>query len=320
MYGASDGVARVHRAERLMARIRRSGGGGRVTPKGTQPRHRARRPALDSERQAELRAALDSATQGKLRGLDADLRKCIEECDGGGHDWPEEALSSTISTFIISSWNRDGVSSRIALSHAMSTGGPVGAVIAAGLAAYGESAIREHARRALRRFVNAGVAVPDWAALLGVAEPVRAVKIRYESDEHWTLVIDYARPDGSMHGLWVCVRPFYFGITHDFELLPLTAPDVSSVVEGRTVEDVSLAEARAILDNGLERFDEMLRDADWFVADEFGSDADLRALVGQRVGLLPTGGKFGTLANARAAHNADGAPEATAELVAQTFP
>ena len=141
--------------------------------------------------------------------LDAEVRKCIEECDGGGLDWTEEAVSRTISMSTISSWNHDGVSSRIALSHAMSTGGQVGAVIAAGLAAYGESGIRENARRALRRFVNAGVAVPDWAALLGVAEPVRAVKIRDESDEHWTLVIDYARPDGSMHGPWVSVGKLY---------------------------------------------------------------------------------------------------------------
>ena len=154
---------------------------------------------------------------------------------------------------------------------------------------YGERGFRRRARQILESLTHDGVAVPTWVASLGVAEPVQAVLVRDQWDEHTALVIDYARPDGSVHELWASLHPFSWGMAHNFSVLPATAAPERTVDAGHVIEAVSLEEARTVLDRGLAQLDEVLRMADEVGIDEFGSDADLRSLVGQRVELLPGG-------------------------------
>ena len=293
-----------------MARKRKGEGASRVTPKGSHSRS-----GTGAHRQRT-----DDATLAELRMLSIEAVDCIEHCNSADLDGAEESVSCMIGIFTTSNWNADGVSAGRALTHAETIGGPAGAVIAAGIAAYGERGLRKRARRVLQRFVDDDVDVPAWVTSLGVAEPLRVVKIRDEWDEHSTLVIDYARPDGSVHELWASLHPFSWGMAHNFSVLPATAVPDRTVAADHVIEAVSLEDARRLLDRGLGELDEGLRLADAVVFDEFGRDADLRSLVGQRVELLPTGG------DSAVANEVDGAQivartvGAVAEFLDQPFP
>ena len=186
-----------------MARKRRTPQ-GRVTPKGTRPE--------DVPRRREI----ESATQLHLRMLSDDALRISEELSD--IDDADVRVSRLIGCGIATDWSRDGVSAGAALAHARSNPGPAGAVIAAALASYGPHGIRDQARGVLDRHVADGVAVPEWTTKLGMAEPVRAVKIRDEWDEHWQLFIEYARPDGSRHELSFGVHPFCLGVLYGFSM------------------------------------------------------------------------------------------------------
>ncbi|WP_419553574.1 hypothetical protein [Candidatus Poriferisodalis sp.] len=274
-----------------MARKRRSPR-SRVTPKGTRPQDVPRLRQIESE------------TQLHLRMLGEDALRFSEELSD--IDEADVHVSRLIGCGIATDWNRDGVSAGAAMTHARSNPGPAGAVIAAALASYGPHGIRDKARGVLDRHVADGVAVPEWATKLGMAEPVRAVKIRDEWDEHWQLFIEYARPDGSRHELSFGVHPFCLGVLFGFSLQPAIADKDRNLEPGHSLEELTLAHARTILEPGLEQFDQALRDlaasegwdGDWDDAD--WDDAEMRSLVGQRMQLLPAGAQDGDVGGADA--------------------
>ena len=135
------------------------------------------------------------------------------------------------------------------------------------------------------------------------------------------MVVDYARPDGSVHMLSVEIHAFCKGMAHSFSLAAVAAGsdaagsgpaethlhdavgdlvdpgtpddpgnlgdpgDLSGAIE--IIEEMSLADARATVEAALRVHDEILSTLD----DDYepGLGQDLRALVGQRIGLLATG-------------------------------
>ena len=123
----------LRRTEPFMARKRKGEGASRVTPKGSHSRS-----GTGSHRQRT-----DDATLAELRMLSIEAVDCIEHCNSADLDGAEESVSCMIGIFTTSNWNADGVSAGRALTHAETIGGPAGAVIAAGIAAYGERGLRK---------------------------------------------------------------------------------------------------------------------------------------------------------------------------------
>lgn len=241
--------------------------------------------------------------------LVADIEHCIDTHDDDDLIATETSLSCMIGMSTTSSWNPYGVRASAALAHAEAIGTPAGAVIAAGMSVYGPVTVRERARQVLERFRADGVAVPEWAASLGAAEPVSAVKFRDEWNEYWTLVVEYARPDGSAHEVCVSLHPFGWGMAHDLAVAPAGQSAQRFAESGLVAEAISLEEARGLLDRGIEHLDDAV--VDWWDNDDLDLDADidLRMLVGRRIELLPGDERSGSN-NAegdadRAAHVAD---------------
>ena len=181
-----------------------------------------------------------------------------------------------------------------ALEAARERGGVAAAVLAATLAEFGPRRGRHEARRLWQGLVAGGVVVPGWVDLLGAVTPVRAVCLTDSWGDECLLWIDYCRPDGSVSGLAVAIDRIWGGTAQAFghgapiEMVADKAakdPDVH-------VADIDLADARAMIAEGLRE-----RDATVRLDDEVEGDDDpherheeLRALVDQRIGLLPLGG------------------------------
>lgn len=256
--------------------------GGRVTPKGTQ--------SNTGERNAPRRhrPELDDRINRELEMLVADIEHCIDTHDDDDLIATEKAVSCTIGLHLTSDWNPFGVRAQAALTHAESIGNAAGAVIAAGISAYGPSAGRQRAQQVLDRLGAEGASVPPWAAMLGAADPVRAVKFRDEWDEYWTLVVEYARPDGSTHEVCVSLHPFGWGMAHDLAVMLAGQTAQRRGESGLVAEAICLEEARELLVRGIEHFDEAV--LDWWENDalDLDADIDLRTLVGQRVEALPS--------------------------------
>ncbi|MXV87170.1 MAG: hypothetical protein F4117_13090 [Acidimicrobiales bacterium] len=262
--------------------------GGRVTPKGTQGR--------TSQRSASgrQRPVLNDRATRELAMLVADIEHCIDTHDGDDLIATEISVSCTIGMHLTSNWNPFGVRASAVLTHAETVGSPAAAVIAAGMSAYGPATVRDRARQVLGRLRADGVAAPEWAASLGAAEPVSAVKFRDEWDEYWTLVVEYARPDGSAHEVCVSLHPFGWGMAHDFAVAPAGQSAQRLAESGFAAETICLAEARELLVGGIDHLDEAV--LDWWESDDLDLDADidLRMLVGQRIEALPGGERSGS--------------------------
>ncbi|MCY4631458.1 MAG: hypothetical protein OXE75_11350 [bacterium] len=181
-----------------------------------------------------------------------------------------------------------------ALEAARERGGVAAAVLAATLAEVGPRRGRHEARRLWQGLVAGGVVVPGWVDLLGAVTPVRAVCLTDSWGDECLLWIDYCRPDGSVCGLAVAIDRIWGGTAQAFghgapiEMVADKAakdPDVH-------VADIDLADARAMIAEGLRERDATVRLDDEVEGDDdpHERDEELRALVDQRIGLLPLGG------------------------------
>ena len=260
----------------------KSRNGGRVTPKGTRSHGRSGQRSAPGRH----RPKLDEATIRELKMLVVDIEDCIETYDGTDLIETEKSVSCIIGLHITSNWNPYGVRAAVALAHAEAIGTPAGAVIAAGVSVYGPALARERARQVLDRIRAADVAVPEWVGWLGTVEPVGATKFRDEWDEYCEVVVEYARPDGSIHEVGVGLHPFGQGMAHDFTVAPAGVCSGRLAEAGFVAEEIDLAETRGLLASGVELLDEALKD--WWDNDlDFDAEVDLRPLVGQRIETLP---------------------------------
>ncbi len=219
--------------------------------------------------------------------LVADIEHCIDTHDDDDLIATETAVSCTIGMHLTSDWNPFGVRAPAVLAHAETIGSAAGGVIAAGMSVYGPSASRQRAQQVLDRLGADGASVPPWATSLGAAEAVGAVKLCDEWDEYAAVVVDFARPDGSVHEVCASLHPFGWGIAHDLAVTPAgqSAPRLQEA--GLVAETIALDAAQELLARGLEHLDEAI--ADWWDNDlDLDADIDLRMLVGQRVEALPS--------------------------------
>ena len=257
--------------------------GGRVTPKGTRTDAGPRRPSTNDRH----RPPLDDLGRRELEMLVADVEYCIDSHDDADLLQTEIAVSCTIGLHTTSNWNPNGVRAQVALAHAEALGTPAGLVIAAGMAVYGPAAARKRAGQVLERMRADGVAEAEWVLALGVVEPISAIRIRDEWDEHWSLVVNFVRPDGSTHDLHVGMHAFGWGMAHD--LAVTTTAEMTARFEdaGLIAEAISLETARELLTSSLGHLDEAI--TDWWDNDhDLDADVDLRMLVGQRIDTLPS--------------------------------
>ena len=254
-----------------MGRPKRERRGGRVTSKATLPRGLPIYRYFDDEYQYDVELLLteeESETDHTLGLWTEEAAEVAATCT----DMDEADMwASCIQCGIASKWSPDGIKASRVLSHAEHEGGPAGAALAAAVAVYGPPEARGRARRVLRRLSENGHEVPTWTETLGEAAPVRAVRLTDQWHEHSTVIVDYARPDGTVHGLSVAMEAFCKGMANRFSIgASSNALDASDGPGGAT-EDLSLADARAIIE------DLSLADARAIIEDL--SLADARAII-----------------------------------------
>ncbi len=180
------------------------------------------------------------------------------------------------------------------LDAAMDRGGVAAAVLAATLAEFGPQRGRHQARRLWQGLVAGGVVVPGWVEMLGAVTPVRAVRLTDPWGDECLLWIDYQRPDGSVCGLGVAIDRIWGGTAQTFAhglSIEMVAAKAAKD-PGVHVADIDLADARAMIAEGLKERDATVRLDDEVEGDDDPDERDeeLRALVDQRIGLLPLGG------------------------------
>ncbi len=181
------------------------------------------------------------------------------------------------------------------LDAAADHGGAAGAVLAAAIAVYGPSSDRQPARRLYRRLIDGGAVVPGWVESLGEVTPVRAVRLSDAWDDEELVWIDFVRPDGAVRGMGVEIDRLWDGVAHGFIHGPAAERIVRAFADEPQgiVTDITLADARARIEAGLRESDATVRlddEDDDGCVDRDAFDDDLRALVDQRIGLLPRGG------------------------------
>ena len=239
-----------------------------------------------------MRPAEDPHAEFQMEVLTRDAEYIAETCPGMGDICEADEWASAIQSAVASARCPDGVEASSVIAHAESVGGAAGGILAAAMAAYGPSGQRGKARRVLSRLVTEGASVPGWAEALGDVAPLRAIKLRDLWDESQAVVIDYARRDGAAHRLYVAFHPFQGGIAHSPALIAHNDEIEPSDDSIFVVEEISLADARATVEAGLRVFDEVLAAQDPDDPDlDLDATFDLAALVDQRMGLLPAGGR-----------------------------
>ncbi len=263
-----------------MPRPKSSTRGGRVTPKGTRPGHRdcggRPRPRLTPE-------------EVLLRDAAQNFGECAD-LDGA-----ETMASSMLMMFRPLPPDEAPTldASRVLTAAQAHTDPTAAAEVVAALGAYGPPGQRRRARGLLARLIDGGASVPEWIGSLGDVEPRRAVVMADGWGEERILWIDFERPDREVRGIGMRVNAMEAGYAHGFLYGPAIA-DLAGTVETDvqgTVREISLADARAMALWGLE-----LRDMIWDGDDlddedaELVGDEELRALIDQRIGLLPSGG------------------------------
>ena len=281
-----------------MGRPKRRRGGGRVTPEKHRPGHYEElgTDLGDDHRHHRRGFELlhgDPDTEFELEMLTRDAEHTIEELSAAGAADMDEAdfWASCIQSAIVTRRSPDGVDASAVLAHAEHVGGPTGAVLAASVAVYGPAEARPKARRALRRIRESCPDVPAWVEALGEAEPLRATRTTDRWGEQCEIRIDYQRPDGTEHGVSVSIQPFCVAMASRFSLGPPSTKRTTDDNEDQLVGDLSLADARAIIEAGLLVRDRLGNDDDDLDA---SPDDDLQALLEQRLALLPEGGRAPT--------------------------
>lgn len=250
---------------------------GRVTPRGTRPEERSLVPVA---------FAYDD-TDARLDLLIRDASHIVEEHPSISGIDEVDRWASAIQFEVRSPASPGGLRAPIVLARAASTGGPAGAALAAAIAVYGPVDQRDRARRTLDRLMADSPDVPAWVAAVGAAEPVRAVKLTDEWDEYTALDIDFRRPSAGTHRLRIGIQPFRGGMAHPFACF--ANGDKAAAVSFRS-EEISLADARAIAEPGIEILEELISDAYDHPDLDLDPSHELFALVRQRISLLPPGG------------------------------
>ena len=263
--------------------------GGRVTPKGTRPADRRggprRGPPAPPRQPLEellLRNATDAVAAITTVGEAEDWASAIQRLfrPRGLDPAPDVTVPAT-------------------LAAATAHGGTAAVVLAATLAVFGPQPGRHEARRLWRRMVADGVAVPDWVESQGDVAPVRAARVTDAWDDECMVLVDFVRPDGTVCGLGVDIDRIFGGVAHGFMHGPTTEMLAAAVAEDpyAAVVEIGLADARAMIAEGLRERDGTVGPGDYGdddpdpdPDDPDEADEDLRALVDQRIGLLPLGG------------------------------
>ncbi len=236
----------------------------------------------------------DEYRDDKDRGFELDIltrdaEHVLEQFSASGTVDMNEAdyWSSCTQSAIVSTRWPGGLDPSAVLAHAERDRGPAGAVLAAAVAVYGSPDARPLARDAMRRIRESHTDVPAWTEMLGKAEPLRATSTTDRWGEECEVCIDYRRPDGTEHGVSVRIEPFCLGIATRFTFGEPSTQRAVSGSKDQIVEELSLADARAIVATGLQA-------RSGFGIDEVGLigdlDEDLWALLEQRLALLPEGG------------------------------
>ena len=181
------------------------------------------------------------------------------------------------------------------LQDALQRGDTAAAVLARAIAVYGPSG-RERARDVYRRLVADGVGVPAWVDALGKVTPRRATVFTDVWEDEYLVWIDFTRADGAARGLGVEIDCLWSGRAAGFawgstsDVILAAADDVPRGV----VRPIGLADARAMIAAGLKSRDAIVSARDDGDGDggedRYRYDEELRALVDQRIGLLPPGG------------------------------
>ena len=258
----------------------RGGASGRVTPRGTRP---------DERSLVSVASAYDD-TDARLDLLMREASHVVEEHPSMSDIDEVDRWASAIQFEVRSPASPDGLRVPVVLAHAASAGGPAGAALAAAVAAYGPADERDRARRTVERITADSPDVPAWIAEVGAVEPVRAVKLTDEWDEYTALDIDFRRPSAGTHRLRIGIQPFQGGMTHPFAYFANgDEADEAAIVRFHS-EEISLADARAIAEPGIEILEELLADAYDYPDLDLDPSHDLFALVRQRISLLPPGG------------------------------
>lgn len=262
-----------------MPRPRSSRQGGRVTPKGTRPGRR------DCDRQAR-----PTPEDILLRDAAQNYRECADL------DVAELMASAMIPMFRPLPPDEKPIldAGRVLTAARAHPDRTAAAEVAAALGAYGPPGHRRRARSLRARLVDDGAPVPEWIGSLGDVEPRRAVVMADGWGDERVLWIDFERPDGEIRGIGMRVNAVDAGYACGFLYGPAIA-EVSGAIEtepGATVSDIGLADARTMALWGLEQRD--MACCGHFHDDESDEelvdDEELRALIDQRVGLLPEGG------------------------------
>ena len=256
--------------------------GGRVTPKGTRPPNRPSGP------RRSLPEAVPSGLELLLRDAGRMASGCtdIEEADG----WAS-AIQSVFRR--IGPAEGPPLEALDVLLVAADRGDTAAAVLAGAIAVYGPSPGRRRAHDLYRRLVSGGAAVPEWVDDLGDVTPRRAMLFTDAWEDEHLVWIDFARPDGTVRGLGVEIdrlgggtaRGFVHGVSID-AILEASGSDPAAVTR-----PIGLADAGAMIAAGLKNRDVTVPvDGADGGEDRYRFDEDLRALVDQRIGLLPPGG------------------------------
>ena len=252
------------------------GRGGRVTPKGTRPGDSLIQSPVEEPPLAEL------VLQGAAAAADcADL------------DSAEAWASSTQIFFRPLGFNNFPVlhPSRMLDAAEVCDDRAAAAMVAAAMGIYGPPGCRPRASGLLERLAEEGAPLPGCARGLGDVKPCRATLLTDSWDDGRAVWIDYERPDGELRGVGVGVGAnvaqgafaSHFAYGPGLEAVVRPFADQPHTV----LREISLADARAMVETALELRD--MTDIDY--EDEGNrSDDEMRALVEQRIALLPGGG------------------------------
>jgi hypothetical protein len=278
-----------------------------VSPAMSEKRHRKQQRRARRRSRPHVRSATsDRGTRSERYRAAADVEASLDELlsdlaeiAAGGADEPGDALdaeqwaSGLLGTFRCGPLQDAPVADRFGdgLVAALAELGSAGAL--ATLRAIGAltgEACAPPARAAADRLAGAGVSEPDWASALGRVQPTAAGLVSDPAfDDGVSVLLEFADPDGDSHTVGVYIDHNMGGLVKDVFLVgPLAEVREAFATNGGheaglVVRELDLGEARARVEQALDILDHTL---DPPVDDDVWS---LRAFVGARIKLLPTG-------------------------------
>ena len=162
------------------------------------------------------------------------------------------------------------------------------AMVAASISAYGPAGYQNRAARLLRALAGSNAPLPGWIGSLGDVTPRQAALLTDAWDDERSVWIDFERADGEVRGVGVSVNGSQGAYARHFVYgPPIAAIERPFTEQQQTVlRPLGLADARAMVEAALALRDQTAIDYD----EDDGLDDELRALVDQRIALLPGGG------------------------------